>query len=464
MQHILYFCGQDCIECVQVVAACVSMHSYSCVLSQLAGVHSHSLVSPLHTYSLFSPPIEICSWMPYVYLRVLSFLCPVSTCEFSFIASQMFTFSVCILVTASRWFGVYPCAITASRCPCISSSGWKLGPWTTRGPASSGSAPGAWSPASGWRHSCSSVAGRSGLGRPTERTWSPWFRETQTRGGGEGKSISHHSIVVMLFIREWWQWYLLFYFYLQCGTGTMKIEYKDDINSWYSLGHTRKWLSRDTRRLFVKYIWFEKLGDVVITHRVTSWTAGPWKLNKYFVLSPINIYITMSQITLEKANWIVLIPERHRRPIAHESTAYGGAACWLIRPHTRAKTSVLWLVGGREGAPPCWGSGSLSRTSCHDVAGGVAHLNTHAVRPRYLFFTTCSSGGPGVIPMTELLDLARCFAAWESPQSSLTLLAKQQHGKSNKWKAYKRVPSTHCEGTTLCAATSRLFIPLRCTV
>lgn len=40
--------------------------------------------------------------MPYAYLSVLSFLCPVHVCECSFIASQTFTFRVCILVAASR--------------------------------------------------------------------------------------------------------------------------------------------------------------------------------------------------------------------------------------------------------------------------------------------------------------------------------------------------------------------------
>ena len=129
--------------------------------------------------------------MPYAYLSVSSFLCPVSMCEISFIASQMFTFSVCILVTTSRihtqWFGVYPGVFTASQCPCISSSGWKPGPWTTQGPASSGSAPVAWNPASDWRRSCRSVAERSGPGRPTETTWSPWFRETEMENRERGR-------------------------------------------------------------------------------------------------------------------------------------------------------------------------------------------------------------------------------------------------------------------------------------
>lgn len=79
-----------------------------------------------------------------------------------------------------------PCAFTASQCPCISSSGWKPGPWTAQGPASSGSEPGAWNPASGWRRSCRSDAGRSGPGRPTETPWSPRFRETEDGKCGEG--------------------------------------------------------------------------------------------------------------------------------------------------------------------------------------------------------------------------------------------------------------------------------------
>lgn len=53
MQHILYVCGQDCFECVQVFVARVSMHSYLGVLSQMAGMHSHSLLSTLHLESVF---------------------------------------------------------------------------------------------------------------------------------------------------------------------------------------------------------------------------------------------------------------------------------------------------------------------------------------------------------------------------------------------------------------------------
>lgn len=70
---------------------------------------------------------------------------------------------------------------TASLCPCISSSGWRPGPWTTRGPASSGSAAKAWNPTSGWRRSCRSDAGRSGPGRPTD--WSPWSPVEHRRRG-----------------------------------------------------------------------------------------------------------------------------------------------------------------------------------------------------------------------------------------------------------------------------------------
>ena len=36
MQHILYVCGQDCLYCVQVFVACVSMHSFLCAWSQMA--------------------------------------------------------------------------------------------------------------------------------------------------------------------------------------------------------------------------------------------------------------------------------------------------------------------------------------------------------------------------------------------------------------------------------------------
>lgn len=97
-------------------------------------------------------------------------------------------------------------AFTVSRCPCTSSAGWKLGPWTTQGPASSGSAAGAWNPASDWRRSRRSVAGQSGQGPPIEMPWSPWFRETDV---GKPETGREWTIVC------WWQyWHLLLKEYL----------------------------------------------------------------------------------------------------------------------------------------------------------------------------------------------------------------------------------------------------------
>lgn len=50
MQHILYVCGQDCLQCVQVFVACGAMHSYLCVLSQMADMQSLAVIS--HAYRI----------------------------------------------------------------------------------------------------------------------------------------------------------------------------------------------------------------------------------------------------------------------------------------------------------------------------------------------------------------------------------------------------------------------------
>lgn len=179
------------------------IHINLCVLSQMVDTHSYSLLSTTHTESvcffffhtntqlnaLCVPQCFIifmssaCVWVFFYSLTNLHIQSVYSRRSLSNRKHKNThrdtqTCPASLLLSPCQWFGVFPCAFTASQCPCISSSGLKPGPWTIRGPASSGSAPGAWNPANDWRRSCRSVAGRSGLGRPTETPWSPWIRET----------------------------------------------------------------------------------------------------------------------------------------------------------------------------------------------------------------------------------------------------------------------------------------------